>query len=168
MQPSVGFHAGPSTFSIFDHFSAKFRLSSDGTELIIHNYKPYTIAAEKDEGNHDCSQHQHNLPPAISEQNAQRQAKTHIETEKESDESSEDDDSSGGGKAQGPKIAKKRVKRKKGEDYVAYHCRKSNASCKLKDISAFVYGGMSSRFWMLRKHVNSMNESCGPLPFFCW
>lgn len=33
---------------------------------------------------------------------------------------------------------------------------KSSASCKVSDIMGFVYGGQSSRFWMLRKYLISM------------
>ena len=29
----------------------------------------------------------------------------------------------------------------------------SSASCKISDINGFVFGGMTSRFWMLRKYV---------------
>ena len=31
---------------------------------------------------------------------------------------------------------------------------RSSASCDIKDITGFVYGGFSSRFWMLRKQTN--------------
>lgn len=44
---------------------------------------------------------------------------------------------------------------------------KSKASCKLKEITSFLYGGFSSRFWMLRKHVNSMSDT-SKLPFYSW
>ena len=29
----------------------------------------------------------------------------------------------------------------------------SSASCKVSEIKGFIYGGFSSRFWMLRKHI---------------
>ena len=46
---------------------------------------------------------------------------------------------------------------------------KSHASCNLDEIKGFLYGGFSSRFWMLRKHINSMDrENLKTLPFFCW
>ena len=32
----------------------------------------------------------------------------------------------------------------------------SNSSCSFDDITGFVYGGVSSRFWILRKHINSI------------
>ena len=31
---------------------------------------------------------------------------------------------------------------------------KSSASCSLSDIQGIVFGGVSSRYWMLRKHIN--------------
>ena len=29
----------------------------------------------------------------------------------------------------------------------------SSGSCKISDIQAIIYGGLSSRFWMFRKHL---------------
>ena len=48
---------------------------------------------------------------------------------------------------------------------------KSAASCKLSDIKGLVFGGISSRFWMLRVHINSMEILSirkGIIPFYCW
>ena len=48
---------------------------------------------------------------------------------------------------------------------------KSNASCKLKSIKGIMYGGISSRFWMLRKHINSLSTDdlkWGKVPFYSW
>ena len=51
-------------------------------------------------------------------------------------------------------------------DYVQ---KKSKASCKVKNIKGFTYGGFSSRFWLLRKHINSMACSkMDTIPFYCW
>lgn len=45
----------------------------------------------------------------------------------------------------------------------------SSASCKLSEIRAFIYGGFSSRFWMLRKHINSMSkQELKEFPFHSW
>lgn len=33
---------------------------------------------------------------------------------------------------------------------------KSSASCKLNEIEGLVFGGLASRFWILRKHINLM------------
>ena len=41
---------------------------------------------------------------------------------------------------------------------------------RVKDIKSFIYGGLSSRFWMMRKHINSIEkqEDKLKLPFFSW
>jgi len=46
----------------------------------------------------------------------------------------------------------------------------SSASCFVHEIQAFIYGGHSSRFWLLRKHINSMSEEeiKKGLPFYSW
>lgn len=33
---------------------------------------------------------------------------------------------------------------------------KSSSSCHVDDIQGILFGGTSSRFWMFRKHINSM------------
>ena len=55
-----------------------------------------------------------------------------------------------------------------GVDYV---WKKSNASCNLDEIEGIIYGGISSRFWMLRKHFNYYDTKCiknGKLPYYAW
>ena len=37
-----------------------------------------------------------------------------------------------------------------------FKIKKSAASCKIDDIVGFIYGGQSSRFWMLRKYLISI------------
>jgi len=46
----------------------------------------------------------------------------------------------------------------------------SKATCNVCDIKSFVYGGFSSRFWLLRKHIISMDRKklLEDLPFYCW
>lgn len=45
----------------------------------------------------------------------------------------------------------------------------SRASCKISEIKGLIYGGFSSRFWMLRKHVNSISdEDFNARPFYSW
>lgn len=45
----------------------------------------------------------------------------------------------------------------------------SSASCFITEIDAFVVGGFSSRFWVLRKHINSLNkEELKKIPFHSW
>lgn len=36
---------------------------------------------------------------------------------------------------------------------------KSSGSCYVSEINGIIFGGVNSRFWMLRKHFNSMNLS---------
>lgn len=39
----------------------------------------------------------------------------------------------------------------------------------VEEIESFVFGGFSSRFWGLRKHINSLNElQIQNLPFYSW
>lgn len=46
---------------------------------------------------------------------------------------------------------------------------KSSASCKLEDIMGFVYGGLTSRFWVHRKHINAMPpDKIDTIPFHSW
>ena len=56
---------------------------------------------------------------------------------------------------------------KKFESPFEFKRVKSKSSCKVDDITSFVFGGFSSRFWLLRKHVNSMSlKELNNLPFF--
>jgi len=34
----------------------------------------------------------------------------------------------------------------------------SGASCKVSEIKSIIYGGISSRFWLFRKHLNQVHE----------
>lgn len=53
---------------------------------------------------------------------------------------------------------------------VQFKLTRSSASCKIEEIQSFIYGGFSSRFWMLRKHINCMttNEFKNNAPFKSW
>ena len=46
----------------------------------------------------------------------------------------------------------------------------SSSSCYIDDIEAFVYGPFTSRFWMLRKHIITMNKGdlAVDAPFLSW
>jgi hypothetical protein len=46
----------------------------------------------------------------------------------------------------------------------------SSSSCYVEDIQSIVFGGLNSRFWMLRKHYNSMNRDqlSNRIPFYAW
>ena len=57
---------------------------------------------------------------------------------------------------------------KEGEDYELVL---SSASTPLSEILGIIYGGLSSRFWMVRKHMISYNvKSCidDDAAFFAW
>ena len=55
------------------------------------------------------------------------------------------------------------------DDEYDYVEKKSHASCKIDEIKGFTFGGYSSRFWMTRKHINSMDrENLKTAPFYCW
>ena len=50
-----------------------------------------------------------------------------------------------------------------------FHELPSSGTCDVSDIESFVYNGCSSRFWMLRKHINCMNRrKLEILPFKSW
>lgn len=54
-------------------------------------------------------------------------------------------------------------------DDVQFKEVKSSSSCKISDIQSIMFGGLSSRFWMLRKHINLMEpEELKKLPFYSW
>ena len=45
----------------------------------------------------------------------------------------------------------------------------SSACCRFDEIESFVFGGFSSRFWALRKHINCLkDEQLDCLPFLSW
>ena len=54
---------------------------------------------------------------------------------------------------------------------INFTASKSNASFKISDIEQISFGGFSSRFWALRKHINSMSQMIlkpDSMPFFAW
>ena len=58
---------------------------------------------------------------------------------------------------------------KRWDDRVSIKRQKSKASCRISNIKAFIFGGGSSRFWVLRKHINSMElKLLNDLPFYSW
>ena len=65
----------------------------------------------------------------------------------------------GHGKPKKPKVAMKpdnfetdNIKNIQYEECV------SSASCKIKNIKSILFGGQSSRFWMMRKYINSLSD----------
>jgi hypothetical protein len=53
-----------------------------------------------------------------------------------------------------------------------YRYVESKASCNISDIQGIIYGGLSSRFWIFRKHINSMDRKMTNneknFPFLPW
>ena len=50
-----------------------------------------------------------------------------------------------------------------------YSDKTSSTSCNICDIKDFIFGAVNSRFWILRKHFNSMTTAELPkMPFFSW
>ena len=55
------------------------------------------------------------------------------------------------------------------DDDSDFENKASSASCYVSEIKDFIFGGMSSRFWMLRKHFNCMSlADLQRAPFFSW
>lgn len=46
----------------------------------------------------------------------------------------------------------------KDEEDKDFDLLESSGSCKISEITGFTFGGQNSRFWMLRKHINSLNK----------
>jgi hypothetical protein len=54
-------------------------------------------------------------------------------------------------------------------DGVEFTEKTSSASCAIEDILSMTFGGFSARFWMLRKHINSLEDSeIHQMPFYSW
>ena len=53
-----------------------------------------------------------------------------------------------------------------GEEHLLTECGRS---FKIGDITNIMFGGLSSRFWTLRKHINLMpKQELDNLPFYSW
>ena len=52
-----------------------------------------------------------------------------------------------------------------------YRETQCSGSCNLSDVKGILYGGISSRFWLLRKHLillDRCKHTCGHVPFYSW
>ena len=61
--------------------------------------------------------------------------------------------------------------RNQGEENLDYKLETSSTSCKFSEIKGIIFGGISSRFWMLRKHMIQMDTQkfvAGMVPFYAW
>jgi hypothetical protein len=54
------------------------------------------------------------------------------------------------------------------EDSEFFETVRSRVSCKVSDIKSFVYGGMTSRFWLLRKHLIKNPDIAKKSPLKSW
>lgn len=54
-------------------------------------------------------------------------------------------------------------------DGVAFKETQSSSTCKVNDIESFMFGALSSRFWMLRKFINNLEKNeLDKMPFYSW
>jgi len=70
-----------------------------------------------------------------------------------------------------PKIVAqlREAKKLKSNDPSFYKFKTSSCSTFVSDIIGFIYGGCSSRFWMLRKHFNLLSPAeLRDVPFYSW
>lgn len=50
-----------------------------------------------------------------------------------------------------------------------FDSKSSSASCSIDDVQSILFGGMNARFWMLRKHFNSLSlDELKYVPFYSW
>ena len=64
-----------------------------------------------------------------------------------------------------------RSKLAKSKQDIKYNLAQTNSVIDLSSIKGIIYGGMSSRFWMLRKYFNSLDKRKyrnGEVPFYAW
>jgi len=54
-------------------------------------------------------------------------------------------------------------------DDIKFKNVESSGSCKISEIENILFGGISSRFWMLRKHINMLSDAeLKSMPFYSW
>ena len=131
------------------------QVSRDGQFINIINLKPDKL---KSIDGHDHSTHEvHEQAPTLDSTNKSDDSKKYVSIGK------------GCYNKQNEKIIESMLGREKSETPFEFKRVKSSSSCKVDDITSFVFGGFSSRFWLLRKHVNSMSlKELNGLPFYCW
>lgn len=66
-------------------------------------------------------------------------------------------------------LIKEQIGEDKWDERMQFTRDPSSASCSVQDITSFIYGGASSRFWLMRKHINSLQvNKLKDLPFYSW
>lgn len=126
----------------FNSYQSYIQLSPDGEELIIVNRKP----REKLEYIHEED------PKVVEEVRNQYMNRKRRETNH-------------------PDVTNDYLPTELDEelDELEFQDIKSSASCRLEDIVGFVYGGLTSRFWVHRKHINALPpDQIDSVPFNSW
>lgn len=185
---------------LFDKYKAVVRLSKDGKTIKVYCFKPEVDYQSQEhkmkkikekqkqlqkEIDEDCIKREKerlNSGPAtldnrghIPRANKIRLTSSNSSLEESQEEEEDEDTESSKDEAeltyeQMRKQARRR-KRKLRDDNVVFKKTKSWATCNVDDIEGFVYGPFSSRFWMMRKHINSIDNTKGKkmkLPFYAW
>lgn len=124
--------------------------------MIIKNLKP----SGYNEVTHKCDNHSHHgasahekLESKLKEQTSKNKRRYKDLTEREKN----------------TYIVKQLIGEKNWDDRMSFRRDDSFGSCNISEINSFVFGGFTSRFWMLRKHINSMeHKDLEELPFYAW
>lgn len=128
-----------------DHYFCNLKLSIDGSSLLVYNLKPtgYQYIQQDVLGDSTQDSDQQGLVPLTNEVAKEFEIK---------------------------KVKELLVNyNQQWDDRISVDRTLSKGSFKIKEIKGFVYGGNSSRFWALRKHINSMQKfELMDLPFYCW
>lgn len=132
-------------------------LSRDGKKFIIKNLKPsgyHEVTGRcQDHGHGGGASRQEELESKVKEQATRSRRRYKDLTERE----------------QNTYIVKQLIGEKNWDDRMQFRRDDSLASCYISEIQSFVFGGFTSRFWLLRKHINSMEaKDLDQLPFYAW
>jgi len=142
-----------------DHYFATLKLSKDGNFLVLTNLKPEAYK-EID------SQHLHRNPALeipdkpdenkTSEQEERKMSKIELKL-KRSEERKKSETAQKKRESTYQDGIMRQLKLKSWDERLQFSKHLSRASCKISDIKYFIFGGTTSRFWLLRKHINSMD-----------
>ena len=184
---------------LFDKYKAVIRLSKNGEHLKVYNFKPEVDYQSQEKKMKILKQKQKQLQQEIDEESVGRgKARAKDDTKNldgkgkipgahkirltsssssasQSDGEDDDEDTESKNEAEltyeEMRKQARRRKRKLRDDHVIFRKTKSKGTCKVKDIEGFIYGPFGSRFWMMRKHINSLDTTKGKkvkLPFYAW
>ena len=149
--------------SKMDSYKGEMGISHNGKRLVVHvfrpqqnkDFKPELVAREEEEESEESKEESHEcMDHGVDEHEHHHHEEEVCHTDVAYDQF-------------GKKMKKFQIPRER----VIFRKTDSKASINLSEITGFVYGGISSRFWMLRKHVNSLYIEVGQklkLPFYSW